>query len=125
MCRNMISGAGMPIRRAACTYSLFCSTRSSRARCGHTAPRSDRPIDSTRTQNAGLLAADARTPPRHAVDQQRDQDRREGELDVGDAHDERVDAAADIAGQQAERDAERGREQRRRQMPTSSDTRVP
>ena len=42
-----------------------------------------------------------------AVDEQRDQDGREGQLHVGDAHDDGVDASAGIAGQQAERDAER------------------
>ena len=41
-----------------------------------------------------------------AVDQQRHQDRRKGELDVGDAHDHGVDGAAEVAAHQAERDAQ-------------------
>ncbi len=46
----------------------------------------------------------------NAVDQQRDQDRREGELDIGDTHDQAVDAAAEIARDQAEQNAERAGE---------------
>ncbi len=45
-----------------------------------------------------------------AVDQQRDEDRGEGQLDVGDAHNDRVDFAADITGDQSERDADAQRE---------------
>ena len=43
----------------------------------------------------------------HSVDQQRDEDRREAELHVGDAHDDRVDEPAEIAADEAERDADR------------------
>ena len=46
-----------------------------------------------------------------AVDEQRDQDGGEGQLHVGDAHDQAVDGAAEIAGDQAEDDAERAGEQ--------------
>ena len=60
----------------------------------------------------------------HAVDQQRHQDRREGELDVGDAHDQRVDRAAEIAAEQAERDAEHHGDDHRREAHLS-DRRVP
>jgi hypothetical protein len=47
---------------------------------------------------------------RHAVDQQRDQDGREGELHVGDPHDEGVRGPADVARDEAEADAERAGE---------------
>ena len=50
---------------------------------------------------------------RDAEHEKRDQDRRKRELDIGDAHDERIGAAADIAGHQAERDADRDREHHR------------
>ena len=38
----------------------------------------------------------------HAVDQQSDQNGRKGELNVGDAHDDGVELAADISGDQAQ-----------------------
>ena len=86
-----------------------CSSRPapSRARCGRTAPRSERPIAPTMTKIAISSWRCTEIDAAHdAVDQQRHQDRREGELHVGDAHDHRVDRAADIAAEQAERDAE-------------------
>ena len=46
-----------------------------------------------------------------AVDEERDQDRREGELHIRDAHDDRIDAPARIARDEAERDADRAAEQ--------------
>jgi hypothetical protein len=49
----------------------------------------------------------------NAVDQQRRQDGRKGELDVGNAHDEAVNAAAGIAGAQAQREAYGHRQQHR------------
>ena len=47
---------------------------------------------------------------RDTVDQQRDQDGREGQLNVGHAHDERIDRAADVAGDQSQRDADQHRQ---------------
>ena len=48
-----------------------------------------KPIASISTEIAISSCSSARQrDARHAVDQQRDQDRREGQLDVGDAHDE-------------------------------------
>ena len=47
----------------------------------------------------------------HAVDQQGDQQRREGELDVGDAHHDSVDDAAEISTGQPERHADGRRQQ--------------
>ena len=48
---------------------------------------------------------------KYAVDEERDQDRGEGQLHVGDAHHHRVDDAAEIAGEQAQRDADAGGEE--------------
>ena len=97
----------MPITRAACTYSLFFSTivepRTVRAYC----TQFDNPMARISTQHRDLVVRAARQRhARHAVDQERDEDRRERELDVGHAHDERVELAADVAG-------ERGRARRR------------
>ena len=39
---------------------------------------------------------------RDAVDEERDEDRRQAELNVGDPHDDRIDDAAEIAAQEAE-----------------------
>ena len=51
---------------------------------------------------------------RHAVDEQRDQDRREGQHHVTHAHDERINGAAHKARQQAEANADDERQQHRR-----------
>ena len=67
----------------------------SRAPCARTAPsRRCRSRRSARRTPA-LSCAFGSTARGDAVDQQRDQDRRERQLHVGDAHDEGVDAAAD------------------------------
>ena len=76
--------------RAACTYSLFFSTsvepRTVRAYC----TQFEMPIAKISTNSATLAVRVARQHrARDAVDQQRDQDRRKRQLDVGDAHDER------------------------------------
>ena len=58
-------------------------------------------------QHAHLVELVAKDRFGDAVDQERDQDGRERELHVGDAHDQPVDGAAEIAGRQPEHDAER------------------
>ena len=78
-----------------------CSSRpaSSRARCARTAPSSasaDR--DDQHGERDVVVRVARQRGARDAVDQQRDQDRRKRQLDVGDAHDEGVDAAAGVAG---------------------------
>ena len=96
----MMASGGMPMTRAAWTYSLFFSTsvepRTVRAYC--TQP--DTPIarTSTYTRDRPPCASRGSDRARDAVDQQRDQDRRKRQLHVGDAHDEGVDAPADVAG---------------------------
>ncbi|KAG1440339.1 hypothetical protein G6F57_019058 [Rhizopus arrhizus] len=52
---------------------------------------------------------------RHPVDQQRDQDRREGQLHVGDPHDERIDAPARVTRDQPQHDADQHGQHHRRQ----------
>ena len=44
--------------------------------------------------------------PRHAVDEQRDEDRGEGQLHVGGAHDEGVETPAGIPRDQSQTDAD-------------------
>ena len=122
----MMPSGATPMTRAACTYSLFFSTivepRTVRAYC----TQFDSPIARTSTHERDLVVRAARQRhARHAVDQQRDQDRRKRELHVGDAHDERVDACR--------RRSRRGGRARRRASwrarptrgPTSSETRAP
>ena len=85
-----------------------------RARVLHPVGQADR--EDQHRQHRDLVVRIARQRHAgHAVDQQRDQDRRERQLDVGDAHDERVDLAADVAGDEAERHAEHHRERDRRE----------
>ena len=110
----MMASGRRPMTRAACTYSLFFSTsvepRTVRAYC--TQP--DMPIARTSTGIAmSSCGLGRQRDARHAVDQQRDQDRREGELHVGDAHDEGVEPAAEVARDQPEGHAEHQREQHR------------
>ena len=94
-CRAMMPSGATPITRAACTYSLFFSTivepRTVRAYCTQfdSADREHEHVD----RDLVVRAARQRDA-RDAVDQQRDQDRRERQLHVGHAHDERVDLAA-------------------------------
>jgi hypothetical protein len=59
----------------------------------------------------------ARALPQHGDQDQRDQDRRERELDVDDAHDERLDAAADVRGREPHREPDGERQHRRRRCP--------
>ena len=47
---------------------------------------------------------------RDAIDQQRDQDRGKRQLHVGDAHDQRIELAADIPGDKTQADADDYRE---------------
>ncbi len=94
--RTMISTGDRPITRAACTYSLFFSTRTEPRTVRAYCTQKERPMAPTMTNDRDLVVALHRDDAaHHAVDQQRHQDRREGELHVGDAHDHRVDRAAD------------------------------
>jgi hypothetical protein len=54
----------------------------------------------------------ARSLPQHRDQDQRNQDRRKGELDVDDAHDQRLDAAADIRGGEPHRKSDDERQHR-------------
>ena len=118
--RTMISSGDRPITRAACTYSLFFSTsvepRTVRAYCTQQRQRRSR-RRCTKTAISSWRCTEI-SAAHDAVDQQRDQDRRKGELHVGDAHDDRVDRAAEIAAEQAERDAEHHRHARTEAKPT-------
>ena len=60
----------------------------------------------------------------HAVDQQRDQDGRKRKLNVGDAHDEGVELAADVSGDQSQAHAQHHREQHRREADEQRDPRA-
>ncbi len=68
-------------------------------------------MDTTRTakRGAGIEVA-AQDRFHHAVDEKRDQDGREGELDVRDPHDDGVGDPAEITRQQTEGDSQRRRE---------------
>ncbi len=70
-----------------------------------------------------MLVAGQRDP-REAIDQERDQDRGEGELHIGDAHDQRIEAATDVAGNQAERDPEHKGKQHRGEADAERDARA-
>ena len=71
-----------------------------------------------------VVALGRQRDARHAVDEQRDQDRREGKLHVGHAHDQRVQPAAEVAGQQSQRYAEDQREKNRGQPDAERDARA-
>ena len=104
-----------PITRAACTYSLLRSTsvepRTVRAYC--TQPVSA--IAMISTPKASVSCAFGKQRAADAGDQQRDQDRRERQHHVADAHDEGVEPAAD--------EARRAGRARRRPAPTAAPTR--
>ena len=87
--------------RTPCCVSTSVEPRTVRAYCTQPAT-ADRERSAPRMAMSSCASPAAATRA-DAVDQQRDQDRREGELHVGDAHDERVDAAAEVAGEEAER----------------------
>ena len=94
----MILNGDTPITRAAWMYSLFFSTsvepRTVRAYC--TQP--DSAIARISTPKRELVVRIARQDrPRHAVDQQRHQDRRERQHHVAHTHDEGIEPAADVA----------------------------
>ncbi len=112
----MMPSGGMPITRAAWTYSRLFSTivepRTVRAYCTQLAAR-DR--EDQHEQRDVAVRVARQHGAGDAVDQQRDQDRRERELHVGDAHDEGVELAARVAGDEAQRDAEHDRERDRQQ----------
>ena len=97
-CESMMASGRRPMTRAACTYSSPLDHGRAAHRCARTAPTA-KPMESTRTGIDLVVALAAERDARHAVDQQRDQDRREGKLHVGDAHDERVEPPADVAGE--------------------------
>ena len=123
--RRMMPSGEMPITRAAWTYSLFFSTivepRTVRAYWTQLAA----PIAKISTKSATFAMRVARQHRAgDAVDQQRDQDRRKRELDVGDAHDEGVELAAGVAGDETERDAEHDRERDRREPDQERDARA-
>ena len=61
----------------------------------------------------GVVGPGGQRDARHAVDEKRDQDGGEGELHVGDAHQDRVEPPAEVAGEQPEEHAEHHREQHR------------
>ena len=111
----MVSGR-RPMTRAAWTYSLLFSTMrraAHRARVLHPAGEAD---GEDQHRDGELIVPVARQgDARDAVDQERDQDRREGKLHVGDAHDDRVDAPAEVTGEESKRHAEHQRKQHRRQ----------
>ena len=123
-CFRMMRSGATPTTRAACTYSLLRSTsvepRTVRAYCTQPGKR-DREHEHRKGQRVVRVgkhrAADA-------VDQQRDQDRRERQHDVADAHDEGIDLAADKARQQAEADADDHRQHDRRQADEHRDARA-
>jgi hypothetical protein len=83
--------------------------RTVRAYCGQPAS-----ADQHRERDQLMQLARHRRP-RHAVDQQRDQDGGERQLHVGDAHDERIDAPARVARDQPQHDADQHRQQHRGQ----------
>jgi hypothetical protein len=87
----MISSAGTPDHaRGLHVFLVLLDQRRSRARCARTAPSPLRPIATDDHEQIAILSCSARRQDaaRDAVDQQRDQDRREGQLHVGDAHDQ-------------------------------------
>ena len=93
--RAMMPSGGMPITRAACTYSLFFSTivepRTVRAYCTQLAARSRGRAPTPRPGRARRAAwPRARTPSMSSAI--RIAGKRE--LDVGDAHDEGIELAA-------------------------------
>src|SRR5690606_97756 len=61
-------------------------------------------------QGKAVMGIARQQTARNAVDQQRDEDGGEGKLDIGNTHDDAVDAAAGIAADQAQRDADHQRE---------------
>ena len=96
-------GDDRPIRRAACDVVLVLLDHDGAAHgAGVLHPEREADREDEHAEDRSLVDS---WPPddrlHDAVDQERDQDRREGELHVGDAHDERVDRAADIAGDRA------------------------
>ena len=110
--RSMIASGRRPMTRAACTYSLFFSTMrraAHRARVLHPAGDADRE-DQHRDRDArrALRCGSATRATPSISSAIRIAGKRQ--LHVGDAHDERVEPAADVAGQQAERHAEHQRE---------------
>ena len=122
--RRMVKGP-MPIRRAACTYSLLRSTsvepRTVRAYCtpARNADREDQDV-----QRQLVVHVARQQAARHAVDQQRHQDGGKRELHVGDAHDDAVDPSARIAADQPERDAQDHGEQHRGKAHQQRDARA-
>ncbi|GCC47961.1 hypothetical protein chiPu_0031914, partial [Chiloscyllium punctatum] len=73
-------------------------------------PEAEADRDDQHAERAHLVEPVAEQRLGDAINQQCDQDRRKGELHVGDPHDHAVDHAAEIAGDQPEGDAERAGE---------------
>ena len=99
--RAMMRSGETPVTRAACTYSLLRSTsvepRTVRAYC--TQPVSE--IDEDQHAEGHGVVRVGKQRAADAGDQQRHQDRREGQHHVAHAHQEGVDPAAAEARQQA------------------------
>ncbi len=69
-------------------------------------PEAETDGDDQHAERAHLIEPVAEQRFGDAIDQQCDQDRGEGELDVGDSHDHGVDHATEVAGDQPEGDTE-------------------
>ena len=123
--RRMMRSGDTPMTRAACTYSLLRSTsvepRTVRAYC--TQPVSA--IANISTREGQRVVGVGKQRAADAVDQQRDQDRRERQHHVAHAHDEGIDPAAGKARQQAQADADHAPTAAPRRTPTSSEMRAP
>ena len=111
MCTTRMRTGCTPMTSAACTYSFCRSTnvdaRAVRAKLTH----SDKPDrDGQHDQHQVVVGLARQDAAGDAVDEQRGQDRRQRELDVGDAHDDRVDPSAEVTRDEPERHPEQARE---------------
>jgi hypothetical protein len=100
----MIDAPFAPSARAASTYSFSrCESVCAPRDAGVGDPLAD-PQDEDEVEDPR---------PQHDQEHDREQDERERQLDVGDAHDERVEAAAEVAPKDAERGPERAADDHR------------